>query len=235
MKKLLTIFTREMCSKATARLSLSLILTALLAAALWVATSPVVRAARTMTPAEMIQENLPPGKTMKNTPKPQFLSAVCAAVKRHRDASPEITKVATGVHREYAGDIVATVLRCGANVDCEFVGAVVRAAVRAAPDEASTIADAALAVVPDCADAIQQASNIPGEGPDNFGGGPTTQVPLPGSTGGGGGGINPEDQKLLVCDNGTQRTVRQSQLGGFLSSHPGSFVGTCQVTPATNK
>jgi hypothetical protein len=234
MKNLLMIFPKGLISKATARMSLSLLLTAILATGLWVATSPVARA-RAMTPAEMIQENLPPGKTMKSATKPQFLSAVCAAVKKHRDVAPEITKVAVSTHREYAGDIVATVLRCATNVDCEFVGAVVRAAVRAAPDEASTIADAALAIVPDCADAIQQASNIPGEGPDSFGGGPTTQLPLPGSTGGGGGGVNPEDQLILICDNGTQRTVRESLLGGFLSSHPGSFVGSCQPTPTTNK
>lgn len=241
MKHLLTVPESGLLSAANARTVLSLLLAAALGAGLWVGTVPVARGARTLTPAEMIQEGLPPGKTMKSATKPEFLSAVCAAVRKHREVAPEITKAAVAAHREYAGDIVATVLRCSPSLDCDFVGLIVTSAVRAAPSEASIIDDAALAVAPDCADAIQAAttkggSDIPGEGPDNFGGGPPlNQVPLPGSIGGGGGGFNPEDQLLLVCDNGTQRTVAQSQLGAFLSSHPGSFVGSCQPTPTKNR
>ncbi len=241
MKHLLTVPKSGLFSAANTRMILSLLLTAALGAGLWVVTLPAARAARTLTPAEMIQEGLPPGKTMKSATKPEFLSAACAAVRKHREVAPEITKVAVAAHREYAGDIVATLLRCSPSLDCDFVGVIVTSAVRAAPGEASIIDDAALAIAPDCADAIQAATSrggtdIPGEGPDNFGGGaPLNQVPLPGSIGGGGGGFNPEDQLLLVCDNGTQRTVAQSQLGAFLSSHPGSFVGSCQPTPTTNR
>lgn len=243
MKKLLSPSHRGLPSSATLRIVLSLVLTAAFAAGLWVATMPAVQAARTMTPTEMIQEGLPPGKTVRSAAKPELLSAVCAAVKKHRPQSAEITKTAIVAHRTYAGDIVATVLRCGPRDDCAFVGRVVGAAVVVAPAEASVIDDAALAIAPDCADAIQAAierdgKDIPAEGPgpDNFEGGlPTNQVPLPGSIGGGGGGFNPQEQLLLVCDNGTQRRVRESQLGAFLSSHPGSFVGSCQPTPTTNQ
>ncbi len=240
MKNLRTVPSGGLQSVPFARLIWPLLLTAALGAGLWIATLPAARA-RAMTPADMIQEGLPPGKTMKSATKPEFLSAVCAAVRKHREAAPQITRVAVAAHREYAGDIVATVLRCSPNVDCDFVGVIVGAAIQAAPGEASIIDDAALAVAPDCADAIQAATeksagDIPAEGPDNFGGGaPLNQVPLPGSIGGGGGGFNPQDQLLLVCDNGTQRTVAQSQLGAFLSSHPGSFVGSCQPTPTTNR
>ncbi len=210
-------------------MTFSLVLLLALAGGFWFATQSA-SAARDLTPTEMIQEGLPPGKTMRNATKPEFLSAVCAAVKKHRPKAAAITKVAVSAHREYAGDIVATVLRCSSNPDCAFVGTIVSAAVQAAESEASVIQDAALAIAPDCADAIQGANDIPGEGPT----GPISQVPLPGSIGGGGGGSNPQEQLFMVCDNGTQRSVRESQLGAFLTSHPGAFVGSCQPTPTTN-
>ncbi len=242
MKNFLTFPKGGLLSFLSARTTLSLLLTAALATGLWVATSPAAKA-REMTPTEMIQENLPPGKTMKSATKPEFLSAVCAAVKKHRDVAPAITRVAVLTHRSYAGDIVATVLRCGPNGDCDFVRSIVGAGIRVAPSEASAIDDAALAIAPDCADAIQAAIphdgkevlEAPAEGPADFSSGaPTNQLPLPGSIGGGGGGFNPQDNLILVCDNGTQRKVRESQLGSFLSGHPGSFVGSCQPTPVTN-
>jgi hypothetical protein len=212
-----------------------------LAGGLWLATVPAARA-RTLTPTEMIQENLPPHKTMRTATKPEFLSAVCEAVRRHRDEAAAITKVAVKAHHEYAGDIVATVLRCTPNTDCDLVGRIVGEAVRAYPAAASEIDDAAVAIDPDCAGAIESATvhaggDIPAEGPGEFGGGPTNQLPPPGSTGGGngGGGFNPGGTRVLVCDNGTQRRVAQNNLITFLRAHPGSFIGSCQPTPTTNR
>ncbi|HEX3817129.1 MAG TPA: hypothetical protein VHW03_02440 [Chthoniobacterales bacterium] len=224
------------------RAVLYLFVAAALAGGLWLATVPAARA-RTLTPAEMIQENLPPGKTMKAATKPEFLSAVCEAVRRHRDAAGAITKVAVKAHHEYAGDIVATVLRCSPNVDCDFVGRVVREAVLAYPAAASEIDDAAVAIAPDCAGAIENASihydkDIPAEGPGTFGvGAPSNQLPPPGSAegGNGGGGYDPTQHRILVCDNGTQRQVNENNLAAFLRAHPGSFIGTCQPTPTTNR
>ncbi|MGI8431991.1 MAG: hypothetical protein ACR2MW_06865 [Chthoniobacterales bacterium] len=229
----------------------SLLLMVALAAGLWVATMPVVKAARTMSPAEMIEENLPPGKTRANATKPEFLAAVCGAVKKHRPDAPAITKVAVRTHHEYAGDIVATVLRCTSSLDCNFVRNIVIAAAQEVPSETSLIQDAALTLAPDCADAIQglgdgkevldgkemldgkEVLEPPAEGPaDGQGSGPIGQVP--GLFGGGGGGGNPQINLLLICDNGTQRRVREDQLAAFLGSHPGSFVGTCQPTPVAN-
>ncbi|HEY2801938.1 MAG TPA: hypothetical protein VGI85_15205 [Chthoniobacterales bacterium] len=224
-------------------MALSLFVVSTLATALWVVTMPVARA-RTLTPAEMIQENLPPGKTMQTATKQEFLSAVCVAVRKYRPAAPEITKVAVRVHREYAGDSVATVLRCTPSGDCEFVENIVRAGVLNAASQASAIQDAALSVAPDCADAIQDALardgkeilaggkeilEPPAEGPA----GPIALLPPPGSVPGA-GGFNPPGH-VQVCDNGTQRSISQDQLAEFLSSHPGSFVGTCQPTPTQNR
>lgn len=224
-------------------MTLSILLMAALTAGLWIATMPAAQA-RTLTPTEMIQEGLPPGKTMRNANKPEFLSAVCAAVKKHRPEASQIARLAVMTHHEYSGDIVTTILRCGSSRDCAFVGTIVTAAIQVAPSEVSVIQDAALAIAPDCADAIQAATILDSKDAKDVGGiaaenpsyiGPISQVPLPGSVGGGGGGINPGEQIFMVCDNGTQRSIRASQLGAFLTSHPGSFVGSCHVTPATNR
>ncbi|MGI8436634.1 MAG: hypothetical protein ACR2NX_06975 [Chthoniobacterales bacterium] len=243
MKKLHQISPRGFLATGFVRMTLSFLLMAGLAGGLWFATLPAAHA-RTLSPTEMIQEGLPPGKTMRNANKPEFLSAVCAAVKKHRPEASQITRIAVMTHHEYSGDIVATILRCSSSLDCGFVGRVVTAAIQVAPSEVSVIQDAALAIAPDCADAIQAATildskdakdtgEIPAEGPGDLG--PISQVPLPGSVGGGGGGINPGEQVFTVCDNGTQRSVRASLLGAFLTSHPGSFVGSCQPTPTTNR
>lgn len=242
MKKLFTASHRSFPSNPIARMALALVFTVFLALGFWVATLPAAHAARTMTPVEMIQEGLPPGRTLGTATKPEVLSAVCAAVKRHRPEAPAITEAAVAAHKNYAGDIVATVLRCSPSVNCAFVGTIVSSAILSAPDEASTIDDAALALAPDCADAIQNATERAragdvAEGPAGFSSeGPSNQVPLPGSAGGGGGaGFNPQEQLVLVCDNGTERRVRESQLADFLGSHPGAFVGSCQPTPTTNQ
>ena len=46
---------------------------------------------------------------MRSATKPEFLAAVCGAVKKHRPDASSITKIAVRTHHEYAGDIVATV------------------------------------------------------------------------------------------------------------------------------
>lgn len=243
MKKLHQISQHGFLSTGVVRMTLSILLIAALAGGLWFSTAPAAQA-RTLSTTEMIQEGLPPGKTMRNANKPEFLSAVCAAVKKHRPEASQVTRLAVMTHHEYSGDIVATILRCSSSLDCAFVGTIVTSAIQVAPSEVSVIQDASLAIAPDCADAIQastvldskdakDATDFPAEGPGDLG--PISQVPLPGSVGGGGGGVNPGEEVFTVCDNGTQRSVRQSQLGSFLSSHPGSFVGSCQPTPTTNR
>jgi hypothetical protein len=191
-----------------------------------------------MTATEMIEAGLPPGIVMKAANKPQFLTAVCAAVKEHRKAAPAIAETAVAAHRDYAGDIVATVVRCS-NGNCELTAAIVGSAIASAPDSAAAIDDAAVAIAPDCADAIQAATSksspeAPSEGPSNFGAPPPTNQPILLDSGGGGGGSSPETAIVGVCDNGQQRRIQINRVPHFLSTHPGSFVGKCQVTPVTS-
>ena len=254
MKKARAVSPTIFISFSKRRVLLSAFLLALLSIGLWMAAAPAARA-RVTTPVDLLQAGLPPGKTLTTATKPEFLASVCAAVKDHRNIGPEITRTAVSAHREYAADIVATVLRCSANGDCAYVARVVRAAIATAASEASIIQDAALAINPDCADAIQggipdgkqvldgkemldgkevldgkEALAPPAEGPGLFTG-PFNQVPLPGSVPGGGGAFNPGEQLVTVCVNGTQRSVRESQLSAFLSAHPGASAGSCQPTP----
>ena len=70
-------------------------------------TTIPVAIARLMTATEMIEAGLPPGVVMKTANKPQFLTAVCAAVKNHRKAAPAIAETAVAAHREYAGSRAA--------------------------------------------------------------------------------------------------------------------------------
>ena len=236
--------------RKTPQVALAVLLPVGLTGALWIVTLPVAMA-RLMTPTEMIEAGLPPGVVMKTANKPQFLTAVCAAVKNNRKSAPAIARTAVGAHREYAGDIVATVVRCS-NGNCELTGAIVAAATSAAPDYAVAIDDAAVAVAPDCADAIQGTTvsdgkevrndgkevlpgdeNVPAEGPSSFSGAPPIgQQPILGGIGGGG---NPQDATIGVCDNGRQRRVPVNRLTRYLANHPGSYVGTCQITPVASR
>ena len=229
-KSLLALHTRPFSTGLTVLLSLGL------AGAFWIVTLPVA-VARLMTPREMIEAGLPPGVVMKTASKPQFLTAVCAAVKEHRKAAPAIAETAVAAHREYAGDIVATVVRCS-NGNCELTGAIVASAVSATPDDAVAIEDAAVAAAPDCADAIQAATaNIGRAKPEqsSFGGSPpTNQPPFVGSVGGG-GGFDPNIATVLVCDNGVARFVPANLVARFIAKHPGSFVGRCVITPSTSR
>lgn len=210
--------------------------------------------AKLASPAEMIEAGLPPGVMANTAGKPQFLTAVCAAVKNNQDSAAAITKAAVTAHHEYASDIVATAVRCahGEQIDCDLTGAIVAAAIVAWPQAAAVIDDAAIATAPDCADSVQTRTerahndgkqvldgkemddgkelleDIPAEGP-GFGA-PTTPPFF-----GGGGGFNPGDTLIVICDNGRQRRIRESNLERFLNNHPGAFPGTCEVTPSTSR
>ena len=134
--------------------------------------------------------------------------------------------------RESAADVVAAVLRCSGKVTCETVESVVAAAAIAEGDLAK-IADVARAKAPECEEIIKAAlhhGNKPNERPDTE---PTLeQGPLIGTSNGPDEGFDPHEPLSLVCDGGTPRAVRNSQLDDFFRSHPGSYLGPCQSVPA---
>ena len=204
----------------------------LLVAGFWTALLPVALA-REATAGEMIANQLPGRKTLKSATKSEFLAAVCAAVRKRRSAAAVITQAAVMARRESAADIVEAVLRCSGKTSCEVVGLIVAAATMAEGDP-SNIADVAMAKAPSCTETIREASRRGAKAIDRAEAETVPHGPLIGTSNGPDEGFDPHEELNLVCDDGTQRAVRASQLDDFLRSNPGSFLGVCQTPPQTN-
>lgn len=191
--------------------------------------------AREMTPTELITAQLPKKKTLKSATKSEFLNAICAAVRKRQSAGAAIAGAAVTARRESAADVVAAVLRCSGKLTCEMVESIVVAAVNAEGDQGK-IVDVARAKAVDCEETIRGAfhrETKPNERPDTE---PAPeQGPLIGTSNGPDEGFDPHEPLSLVCDGGTPRAVRNSQLDDFFRSHPGSYLGPCQSVPAPDR
>ncbi len=250
MKKLLTVTKGDQLSFASLRTAFVFLVALALAATFWMATAPVAVAVQ-MTPKQMIEVELPQGKVLMMAKKPELAAAVCAAIKRNREAGPQIVRTAVTARPEWTKRIVETAIHCLGSEDCDAVAEIVSVGMTTDPDEASDLIDLALKLAPDCHGAIDAAGRSdgktvlndgktvlpPGEGPaetGNYTNPPTNQNPPPGSIGGG-GGFNPQDNRVTVCNNGTEVRIRASNLAKYLSKHPGAHLGACGVTPRTNR
>jgi hypothetical protein len=184
---------------------------------------------RDPSPATLLQAALPAKVTIENASKSDLLSAICVTVRQHRNSAAGIAVSAAGARGEFAGDIVGTVLRCMGKVDCEKVGAIVKATVSARPGAAQAISDAAIALAPKCDQSIanELRAAMKASSPS-----PSAQK-SPGSTAAEAEReYDPHEELTLVCVEGTQRAVRQSLLSEFLRSHPGASTGRCSPTPS---
>ena len=118
---------------------------------------------------------------------------------------------------------------------CELVGSIVAAAIAAEGDPAN-IANAAMAKAPNCGEAIRDASRSGAKASDRAQVAVAPeQVPLIGTSNGPDEGFDPHEQLNLICDDGTQRAVRASQLDDFLRSNPGADIGVCHPPSKTNQ
>src|ERR1041385_6059147 len=133
--------------------------------AFWFAAAPA-SLGRELSGAELIENALPTKMTLEKAGKRELLYAVCDAVRRNRKSGAAITKAAASGRGEYAPDIVGTVLHCARKADCEYVGAIVKAAVSAEPRAATAISDAAMARAPNCEETIQAAARVAKEEDD---------------------------------------------------------------------
>lgn len=205
-----------------------------LGVAFWTATAPVAKAAREMTPAEMIQSKLPPLKTLGIAAKPEVLSAVCGAVRKWKNDASQIVRTAVGARKEFAGDIVAEGIRClGERPDCNMTGQIVSAALATNPEGAASIVELALQAAPDCREAIEGAAGA-GEGDDGTSAAQSSNTNAPpGTLGAGAGGGH---QECVVCHNVQHNphtlTIDCNALQAHLNH--GDFEGPCQVTQPTN-
>jgi hypothetical protein len=198
-----------------------------LATAFWVASMPVAQA-QNMSPARMIESQLPQGKTMQNASKADLLSAVCAAVKKFRNAAPQIVRAAVTAHPQWKSDILRTAFNCLGTDDCRLLGRVLRNAIEGSPGDANDLTQLAIELAPGCASSFG-GGPAPDEG--NFGIGPGNQNPPPGTVTGGGG----QGNVLAICHNGHTIFVSPQGAEQHLNNHPGDTLGPCQVTAVTNQ
>lgn len=180
-------------------------------------------------PAKLIQKFLPSKKTIRSASKPEVLSAVCSAVRKNRKSGAPIASAAVTARSEFAGDIVAGVLRCAGKTDCDYVGSVVAAAFSARASAATSISDAAMARAPNCEENIQKAATASGN-TESDAVATKDEPPATGTSAGTNEGFDPHEQLVPVCENGAQRAVRASQVDDFLRTHPASVSGRCPPT-----
>ncbi|HEX8310697.1 MAG TPA: hypothetical protein VF614_05225 [Chthoniobacteraceae bacterium] len=189
--------------------------------ALWTATAPI-SVAQDASPEQMIQQSLPQGRTMANASKPQFLAAVCSAVKKFRNAAPQIVRAASEARAAWRNDIIRTAVRCLGTRDCALLGRIHSALISAYPDDASAITDLFVQLAPDC-----DFGGTPD--PGGFENPPGNLNPPPGSVGGSGG----QGNLVAICHNGFVIFVSPNAVQAHLNH--GDTLGACQVTPSQNR
>ena len=198
-----------------------------LAGVFWIASVPMARAA-SMSPAEMIQANLPHAMSLTSAPKAEVLSAVCSAVTKNQKKAPEIVRAAVGARKEFAEDILKTAVRClhldADHPDCELARHALKEAIAVDPDQAATLNELFIQLVPGCAES-------PEEGPGNFAAA-TTVNSLSGTGGGGSAGSG---DSCTVCHANQSIQVACSDLNTYLKNHPGDTAGACEATPNANR
>lgn len=231
MKKMLTVSNGQLLAARILKTTFVLLIGLALGTAFWVASMPVAQA-QDMSPTKMLQSELPAGKTMSTASKQDYLGAVCAAVKKFRDAAPQIVRVAVESHPKWDQDILRTAFRCLGPDDCDVLGRVLRAAVSGNQADASGLTQLAIGLAPNCADTFPGhgggGGGEPGEG--NFGNPPGNVNPPPGSVGGGGG----QGNVVAVCHNGLTIFLSPEGAQQDLRNNPGDYLGPCVVTQNTN-
>ena len=142
-----------------------------LAAVLAVASPgiPQLHAAARLSNAALLASQLPNGETLETAPLKDVDAAVRSAVAKRPAAASEIVRLA----------ILAKTPR-RRPIACAAVSDLVSSGVASAPGRAREISEMAMAIAPDCADAIGQAVQNPGLGA--IGNTPTTGAVVPGST-----------------------------------------------------
>lgn len=181
-----------------------------------------------MTPAQMIEAELPQGTTIQTAAKAEFLTAVCNAVSKNRAAAPQIVRFAAEIKPDWKEDILRSAFRCLGTDDCRLLTRVLRAL--ATGDDAATLTALAVELAPDCAGAFG-TGGVPGPDEGGFGQAPGNLNPPPGSIGGGGG----QGNVVAVCVNNVTRFVSPEAAEQILRTTPGARLGACTVTPNTNR
>lgn len=203
-----------------------------LASMFWTASLPIARAAAVVTPAEMIQAQLPHATSLASAPKAAVLSAVCKAITKSQKDAPDIVRTAAGARREFTADILKTAVHCihsdKVDPNCELGRSILHEAIAADPDQAASLTETFVGLMPNCLESPEEGPNG-SFGAANIGG-------APGSVGGGGGGGGAASGDVCsVCHNNQQISVACSDLNSYLRNHPGDTAGACQASPTANR
>lgn len=197
----------------------------LMTCAVGLAFVPIAQA-QNPSPAQMIQSELPQGKTMQTAGKAEFLAAVVAAAQKFPSAAPQIARAAADAHPEWKKDILRAIFQGLGTDDCRLLGKVL-SALATGPD-ANELTELALELAPNCAPSF---GGGPGGGGGGFGAPPANLNPPPGSIGGGGG----QGNVVAICHNGMTIFVSPQGAENHLRVHAGDTLGACVVTPVTNR
>jgi len=231
MKKMLMVSNDGTRSARIVKTTYLLLIGLALGTSFWLASAPVARA-QDMSPTKMIESQLPQGKTSASASAKEYLAAVCEAVKKFRNAAPQIVRAAVDAHPSWKKDILRTAFRCLGTDDCRLLARVLRSAIGDGSD-ASELTELGIELAPNCAGLFGDAKGGGGgvEEEGNFGNPPGGNLnPPPGSIGGGGG----QGNVIAICHNG--RTIFVSPQGAefHLRNHSGDRLGACVVTPFQN-
>ena len=175
-----------------------------LAAVLAVAApgTPQLQAAARLSNAALLAAQLPAGETLESAPMKDVNAAVRSAVGKRPAAASELVRIAIQARIRRRHDIA-----------CGVVSDLVTAGVSSAPGRAREISEMAMAIAPDCTDAIAQAVQNPSTG--TIGNTPTTGAAVPGSTTG--------ETTGVANNGGTTATPNGGDFGaGFGPGFPGS-------------
>ena len=258
MKKLFTSAKSEVLASPALKTGLSLLIGMALASGLWFASSPKTQAAP--TPAEMLQSQLPPGKTVATATRTELLNAVCNAAKKWQSESGLIVRTAAGARRELRSEILSTAMRCR-HQDCSWAVEIllewshgdaneltntlcgaIRGLQQDQEFDCSCVVDlvrglikADPAMTSRIVEAASQCAPSCREAIQQLVSAgnftnPPANVNAPPGSVGGGAGGN----VCLVCHNGQEIQIACSDLEDYLKDHPGDTAGACVPTPVAN-
>jgi hypothetical protein len=229
MNKLVALCTERRFSTGVLKTTLVLFAGIALGSGLWIASTSMAHGQTKLTPIEMIQPKLPPGKTIATASDTQLLDAVCKVVKQWPKDAPLIIRMVAGARKSLRGDILCMTIRClkeKRELDCIWVTEVVGDWIKADPDSANQLIELVSDCSPDCREALQGLLT----GGGAFANPPSNINPPPGSVGGGASG-----NTCTVCHNGENVQVACDDMASYLTGHPGDTAGACQVTSTTNR
>ncbi|MEP6698463.1 MAG: hypothetical protein ABJB09_01915 [Verrucomicrobiota bacterium] len=218
--------------------SLILLLGVTLGLAFWTATTPGAKA-RDMSPAEMIQAELPAGQTVASAAKPDLLKAVCGAVRKHPAHAPQIVRVAASAHKPWTVEIAQQAMQCLSKNDCRSLRGVVAAAGEESPEDVAALHDYFVQFAPSCVggQTTSDSKSYDNKGvpppiveEETFVAPPVNINPPPGSVGAGAG-----QTLCCVCHNGHEIRIPCRDVDKFLQRHPGDTFCPCRPTPVTNQ